>query len=351
MRVLALVTGLLVVALQVARAEQPAPTPPQTCKASADCGAGAVCTSEGTCVQVSPAQPTPPPTPPPADDNAAKAKLHFDNGNVLFNEGNWASALAEYLASYKLQPLPFLLKNIGLTQQRLFLYVEALDSLQEYLAKTPNATDAAEVTTIINDIRQLLVEAKIAVTPAAGVTIKVDGREVGKTPLTKPLFVAAGQRSIELTLDGYEPVKRDLLVASGVPIDLKVELKLIPKTGKVRINSPIPRATVSVDGKPVGIVPLEIELAGGGHTIEVVAPDYQTHRGELVVTVGTTRDVNIALDRVVVVEKRSKPWYKKWYVVAPLGAVVVGAGVGTYVITRPEDPITGTLAPGAGRIP
>jgi len=164
------------------------------------------------------------------------------------------------------------------------------------------------------------------------------------------LLVAAGSRTFELSIDGYEPARQTLTVASGTPLDLKAELKLIPKTGKIRISSPVPRATVSIDGKPVGIVPLEVDLSGGGHTLEVIAPDHQTHRGELVVTVGQTRDVAIALDKIVVLKTASRPWYKKWYVVAPIGVVVVGAGVGSYLATRPEDPIAGTLAPGAGKI-
>ncbi|MBA2540346.1 MAG: PEGA domain-containing protein [Deltaproteobacteria bacterium] len=294
---------------------------------------------------------TPPPDPnKPVDDSAAKAKVHFDNGNALFAEGNYAGALAEYTASYKLRPLPIVIKNIGLSQQRLFLYVEALESLQKYVDQAPDAADVAETKTIIVEIRNLLVEVRLALIPAAGVLIKVDGREIGKTPLPKSLLVAAGSRTFELSIDGYEAATQTLTVAAGTPLDLKAELKLIPKTGKIRITSPVLRATVSIDGKPVGIVPLEVELSGGGHTLEVIAPDHQPHRGELVVTVGQTRDVAIALDKIVVLKTANKPWYKKWYVVAPIGVVVVGAGVGTFIATRPEDPIAGTLAPGAGKI-
>jgi len=272
MKTLGLLTLFVVAGLPIARA-QPAPSP-QVCKVSADCGANAVCTAEGQCVQLPPpATPPPDPNKPPADDSGAKAKLHFDNGNALYGEGNYAAALVEYTASYKLRPLPFVLKNIGLTQQRMFLYVEAIESLQKYLEQTPDAVDAAETNTIIADIKLLLVEVRLALIPAAGITIKVDGREVGKTPLAKPLLVAAGNRMFELSLDGYETARQTLTVASGTPLDLKAELKLIPKTGKIRITSPVSRATVSIDGKPVGIVPLEVELSGGGHTLEVVAPD------------------------------------------------------------------------------
>lgn len=352
MRLIGLVAGLVLVWATVARADEPAP--PQQCKASADCGNNAVCTAEGKCVQLPPPATPPPESPPkppgPSDADIESGKLHFEQGITLFNKGDFAGALAEFTASYKVNPLPFILKNIGLAQQKLFQYVEAMGTLQRYVNQNPDAADVAETKQVIADIRALLVEIKLVVTPIKDVVIKVDGKEVGKTPLEKPLLVAAGTRSLELSLDGYEPQKRDLMVATGVPIDLKFDLKLIPKTGKVRINSPVPRATVSIDGQPRGLVPIELELSGGGHQIEVVAPDHQTHRGELTVTVGQTRELNITLDKVVVA-KVGKPWYKKWYVVAPIGAVVVGGGIGTYlIVTGTPDPIAGTLAPGAGKI-
>lgn len=323
----------VVVASSIARADEP-----NVCKVSSDCRPSQSCTVDGRCVEAT-----------ASDDDVAKAKVHFDQGVVLFNDGNYAAAIAEFQASHKLNPLPFVFKNIGLAHQRLFQYTEALVSLQRYVDQMPDAADVAEVKQIIAEIRALLVELRLTITPVSGVTIKIDGRPAGTTPLAEPILIATGNHAIELAADGYVPHKRDLIVSSRAPLDLKVDLVLIPKSGKVRISSSVPRATVSIDGKPVGIVPLEVELAGGGHTLEVIAPDHQPHRGELVVTVGTTRDVDITLDRVVVVP-RGRPWYKKWYVVAPIGAVVVGAGVGGMMLAGGVDPIGGTLAPGAGKV-
>lgn len=308
-----------------ARADEPAPT----CTTDAACGTDQACVS-GQCVSV-----------------ADAAKLHFDQGIALFNEGNFQGALAEFTESYRLKPLPVVRKNIGHTQHRLFRYADAIESLQDYLDHTPDATDAAEVQKIIAEIRALLADVTLTVSPP-GASIAVDGKVVGIAPLTKPLAVAAGSHAIEISADGYQTEKRDILVAAQLPVSLTFALKAIPKTGHVRIAASVPRATVVIDGKPIGIAPLELELDGGGHQIEVTANGHKTHRGELVVTVGQRRDVTISLDRVI--EPRPKRWYQKWYVLAPIGVVVAGVGVGIAIAAGGEDPLQGTLAPGAGKI-
>jgi len=337
----------------------------RTCKATADCGANAVCTAEGKCVQLAAPQPTPPPDPnKPSDADMAEAKKHFDAGVQLYADGNYSSALAEFTEAWRLSKEPVALKNMGGAQQRLFLYVEALESLQKFVELAPDDAEVPQIKTTILELEHLVADIKLAITPKDGVTIVVDGKPVGTikdnarmiaddkgASTAKPLRIAAGSRTIELAAPGYEPYKQTITLPGGAPYEIKADLKLIPTTGKVRITSPIPRAIVSIDGTAIGPVPIETELKGGGHTLEVTAPDYQPYRGELVVTAGApTREVPIALDKIVVVGKAHKPWYKKWYVVAPLGAVVVGAGVGTYIATRPPDPVIGTLAPGSGTI-
>jgi Cys-rich repeat protein len=347
--VVGLVTGLVLLVAGVARADEP-----QQCKADADCGTGGVCKIDGKCFvppSATPPPTTPPPTPPgPSDADKQKAGVHSDSAEKLFDKGNWAAALAEWQAAYKLDPQLDTLFNIGSAHQKLFQYVEAAEAFEKYISLSPPETDTSKAKQVVADLQLLIVELKVTVTPAKDVIVRVDGKELGKLPLAKPLRISSGTRVFELVLEGYEPFKETRTVTSGAPVELKADLKFIPKTGKVRINSPVPRATVSIDGQPRGPAPIEVELSGGGHQIEVSAPDYQTHRGDLNVTAGQTRDVNISLDKVIVA-KAGKPWYKKWYIVAPVSAVVVGGGIGTYLfVTATPDPITGTLSPGAGKI-
>jgi hypothetical protein len=290
----------------------------------------------------------PPPAPAPAaDPDTEAAKLHFTQGVALFNDGNYVAALAEFEQSNKLKPAPFVLKNIGLTQKALFRYAEAIASLEQYLAQSPTLTpeEKAEANQLITEMQALLADVTLTGVPD-GATISVDGREIAKAPLTKPLAVAAGSHTVEAAADGYEPAKKTFMVAAKVPATIKLDMKVIPKTGKVRISSSVPHATVLIDGKEQDATK-SLELGIGGHTLEVSAPGYETHREELTIAGGQDREIPVTLDKVKVVEVDH--WYAKWYFWTPI-AVVAAGGVALYAVTRHDDPLQGTLAPGAGGI-
>lgn len=292
--------------------------------------------------------PAPAPAPQPPED---EAKRHFDQGVALFNDGNYSAALAEFEQAYKLRPQPFVLYNIALTQKSLFRYTDAIASLQKFLDESQNLAPEkrAEATQIIAEMKALLADVTLEITPA-NATIAIDGRVVGQTPIEKPVSIAAGTHKLEVTADGYEPQKRDLMITAGVPLKITLELKAIVKTGKVRINSAAPRAMVSIDGKAIGPVPVEVELEAGGHRLEVIADNYQTRRDELVVAAGQTRQLDVTLDKIV---RQKKAWYKHWYVWAGAGAVLVGGATACTLagcFDSRQSPVEGTLAPGAGGV-
>ncbi|HEY7957791.1 MAG: PEGA domain-containing protein [Polyangia bacterium] len=294
-----------------------------------------------------------PPTAPapqvkPAENPAAaeEAKRHFQQAVALFNDGNFSAALAEFEAAYHSRPAPAVLYNIGLTQKALFRYTEAIDSLQRYLAESPALApeQRAQTEELIREMQALLADVSLEITPP-GATITIDGRLMGKAanaPFT--LKLAAGNHSVEVAADGYRPEHRELMVTAGVPAKMRFQLAAIPRTGKVHIAASQPQAMVAIDGKPVGLAPLDVELPAGGHQLEVSAPKYNVHRSELVVAAGQNRSLEITLERPQHV-------YEKWYFWTPIAVVAAGAAVGLGVgLTSREGPLAGTLNPGAGKV-
>jgi hypothetical protein len=301
------------------------------------------------------AQPAPPPAPTPIpapqpDPAADEAKRHFDQGVALFNDANYSAALAEFEASYRLKPAPFVLLNIGLTQKALFRYAEAIASLQRYIDESPNLADELErnAEQIIGEMKALLADITVEVKPV-GATIAVDGRPAGTAPLAKPLAIAAGTHTLEVTATGFQSQKRDLMVSAGVPATLTFDLVAIPRTGKVRISTTVPRAMISVDGKPIGVSPVEVELEPGGHAVEVSASGYQVRRDEIAVAAGQRRALELTLVKIV----REKRWYKKWWVWTAAG-VAVGSvtafGLAGGFGSSQQPPLEGTLSPGTGGV-
>jgi len=296
-----------------------------------------------------PSAPTPPVEPPAAEIEAAK--VHFDQAVALYNDGNMSAALAEFEAAYKLRPeVAIVLKNIGLTQKALFRYSEAIASLERYLIEAVNLApeSRAEVVQIIGEMKALLADVALAITPA-GAAIHVDGRPAGTSPLSKALAIAAGSHNIEISAEGYHSQTKDVIVTAGVGLALKFDLVAIPKTGRVRIYASVPRATVSIDGRALGLAPVDAELGPGGHTLQISAQDYKVHREELSIAVGQTRDVRVLLDKIVVAKDKS--WYQKWYVWTAIGALAVTGGVTAYGLSggfsSTQDPLEGSLGIGS----
>jgi hypothetical protein len=132
--------------------------------------------------------------------------------------------------------------------------------------------------------------------------------------------------------------------------------------GSVMILSDLVGATVTIDGKDVGKTPLPGPIARqplGEHVLRVEAKGYPPFEDKLVVRFQkSTRVVVNLVTRVdpnagtVVVRKRS-PWYSRWYVVAAVGVVAIGAGVMIGRELAVADPTTSprvqaAIPPGVG---
>jgi PEGA domain-containing protein len=296
-------------------------------------------------------QELPPPPPPPGggQQGMEDAKRHFQQGVALYNEGNFNSALVEFQAAYKSYPTPGVLYNIGLTQKSLFRYGEAIESLNKYMAEDPKLTPERknEVQQLIADMKLLLADVTIYVVPD-GATVMLDGRTVGTAPL-KPLGIAAGNHVIEATADGFKAARKEVVVVAQQPLAVELKLAAIPKSGKVHITASQPLSHVRIDGRDMGVAPVDTELAIGGHQLEVDAVGYMTNRSELVIAGGQTRDVNVVMELPPAPAHQAV--YQKWWFWAAAGAVVIGAvGIGVAAGSSTESPIQGSLNPGAQKV-
>ena len=292
-------------------------------------------------------RPAAPPSSSAADPALVQAKRHFEQGLILYQEGNFGVAVAEFQAAYDAHPSAGILKNIALAQKSLFRYAEAVANLTRYLAEQARITDAdrVEVNQLIAEMKALLVDVTLTVTPA-GARVVVDGREVGVAPLGR-LQLVGGPHLLDVTADGYEKAHRELVVVAGQPQALDVALKFIPLTGKVRITSTVIASHVSVDGKPLGDAPVSLELGIGGHLLVVTAPGYVRYQGDLAVLGGEDRTVPITLDAVPVVVKT--PIYKQWWFWTA-GVLVVG-GVATAIAVPLSQRIDPPVMTGLGSAP
>lgn len=72
----------------------------------------------------------------PVDDDS-KARLLFDNGAILYEEGRYEDAIAAWSRAYELSPRPLLVFNIANAYERAGMWYEAHEALNRYRAFAP----------------------------------------------------------------------------------------------------------------------------------------------------------------------------------------------------------------------
>lgn len=109
---------------------------------------------------------------------------------------------------------------------------------------------------------------KVTTTPP-GARVLMGGEIVGATPTQ--LDVEGGQRTVELRLDGYLDVSRDVVAKAGEQTPVEVELE---KGVLLHVTSTPDGADVTLDGNPVqGKTPLNLTVAPkSSHTLRVEQP-------------------------------------------------------------------------------
>ncbi|HEX2677985.1 MAG TPA: hypothetical protein VHM19_15130 [Polyangiales bacterium] len=154
-----------------------------------------------------------------ADDDArAQAAAHFKRGVEQANQRNFADALAEFEAAYKLVQHAAALYNIALSQAALDRPAAAADTLRRYLADAPPSEGASKLKAaqqLLDELTQKLASAApaqltVIVFPYGPVWI--DGKASGSSPLV--IGVQPGKHTISGGRDGQDQTA-DVIVESG----------------------------------------------------------------------------------------------------------------------------------------
>jgi hypothetical protein len=156
-----------------------------------------------------------------------QAKQHFLRGVDLFGRGDAIRALAEFEGSYRLNPVPEVLFNIGLTQKSLQRYTDALESFERFIrqsAERPAGLAPArrlQAEKMIGETRSQMGALVLSLSPA-NVTVRIDGRE---RFVDLPLYVDPGVHQIEVSASGFAPVQKEVTCAAGKTLPLRIDLR------------------------------------------------------------------------------------------------------------------------------
>ncbi len=282
-----------------------------------------------------------------ADDVSAarrrEASVRYERGLKFSKAGEHEKALVEFKATYRLARHHSVLRNIAVTQKRLFRYREALDSIERSLKEGKgkmSREDHKKVKDERDAIRALMGTVNIRVKPG-GSAVSINGKAEGTSP--QSVLLGPGQYIVRASKDGYEQGETSIEVSAGGKQEVRLELKSVaPNLGTLTIETKPTGAQLSIEENVVGISPWRGQLKPGGHRVRAVLPDYEPSEKEVVLAQGQTRAVTFTLQERIV----EKPFYKKWYFWTGV-VVVAAAGTATYFILtqdRPDAEITVDLS-------
>jgi tetratricopeptide (TPR) repeat protein len=148
----------------------------------------------------------------------------FEQGVQALNAGKHAEAVQAFDASYRKEPTPVALYNLGLAYKSWNRPDKALEAFEGYVKFANPKRDKATIDAVRGEIERLKSSYgrfALKLTPPDAV-IDIDG--VRATPNNKELWVQTGKHKISVSAPNYESYEQTLDVAAG-RFDLEVQLR------------------------------------------------------------------------------------------------------------------------------
>lgn len=268
---------------------------------------------------------------PLAESLKGEALKAYNDGKLLFGDGDAAGAIAKFRRAHELSKDARLLWNMAVCEKELRHYASAARLVGEYLAEgnSLSAESRANAEQTREALRGFYSELTLEGVPA-GARVTLDGASVGTTPFRGPMPIDLGRRRLRIELDGYEPFERQLDVPGATPISLPVQLVKQRNTSSLSVVSSGARDVISVDGKVVGSGRWQGPLAPGAHGVRVTAPGKKPYEAQLELAANSSKSLQIALED----ERKGLP---VWAWVAGGAVVAAGAGIGGYFLLRSDE--------------
>jgi hypothetical protein len=171
--------------------------------------------------------------------NLAEAKKHYGAGEKKFKAGDYAGALADFQAADQIKSTPQSQRYIGLCQDNLGHYSEAVEAYEKFLAAVPKKMkkEGDELTKRVATIKAMPAHIHVETTPP-GASILADGKAMGTTPADVEL--APGKHILHIELAGYLPIDKDVDLTYGAKEEMKSALEAKPVEKPVAVTPPPP---------------------------------------------------------------------------------------------------------------
>lgn len=183
-----------------------------------------------------------------AAPNLSDAKKHYGEGEKKFKAGDYAGALPEFQAADAVKSTPQSQRYIGLCQDNLGHYADAVTWYEKFLTAVPDKMkkEGDEIKARVSTIKAMPARIHVETTPP-GAAIIADGKAMGTTPTEVEL--APGKHILHIELAGYLPIDKDVDVTYGAKEEMKSELVAKPVEKPIAVTPP--PVTTPEQAKPV----------------------------------------------------------------------------------------------------
>lgn len=266
----------------------------------------------------------------------SEARVHFDRGVELYQEGSFDAALAEFERAHEISPNYKILYNIAQVQAERHEYVAAVKLFNEYLRAGASLVSAERRQAVEGDIEKLRQRiATLAIDAnVTGAEVFVNDESVGKTPLEEAVLVNAGTCRVRVEKAGYSAKARTLTVTGAERARISFELDAAPTlTSRT--------TTIETTNTTPFWISLGATVVLGGTTAVVGA-----------LTLGANHDLDTQLDRTPADKNAIESARNKVTTMAGLtdgfgAATAVAAGATLYFLIWPSKHTEVVPAPGA----
>jgi hypothetical protein len=246
-----------------------------------------------------PAQPAQPAPAQPTPAQLAEAKKFFDAGVKSSQAGQYQDALAAFQEANRIAPRASIQKNIAQTHRDLRDYASAYAAYDDLLAKYGSTLKPPEVQATQKAMSELeaftgTIEVK---QPEAGARVTIDNKEVGQTPLPKPLRYNVGTHTVAIAKDGFDPISKSVELSGHDSVIVADPLVREVATGHVVLSvvPQTPGAIVTIDNADVGPAPTQADVPAGVHVFSARAPGMSPTPQQVEVQKKATYDIAIPL--------------------------------------------------------
>ena len=279
---------------------------------------------------------------PASAQSAVPAAADPERGAALKQRGDEAmdslhydDALRLYEQSYEASPNPAVLYNESRVYQARGQYPEALALMLRFDREAlPDLKGrVAGFDALLEELRGHVAVLDVRCNQN-GAHVLVNDRVVGTTPLLEPREVNAGPATVAVTLDGYSPFKQSLDLPGKVTTALVVTLESSSRMGVLAVRVSGPPADVSIDGKPMGMTPLELPLAAGPHPLQLHREGSLDLQTSTIIVAGQRKELELDL-------ASKRPITQSWWFWTGVGVVVAGGAILTYALLTERSAGTG----------